>query len=399
MLQVPSENSEQKIKLDYKFISNENYFCYELTNRENSISYQLKYPDKNNITAKFNPKDYEIYLFKNNKYNQQAKYWKIQIKGNPQTIGYMLPSSRLDSNYDEELSENNDTEYIKKYKDVCYKLLLSGEYLVNIPNSSVLNISDIFQNIHILVISKKYAENFNINNYIPCLYKLGFVFVKNNVCTNILSTRRILDDISKQSNITLEKCYLNEDRHSYIIGLLTESLSATQNYLARFLMLYQVIEMYISDIQIKIFENNLNLYNNKLISIQEFNHRIGEIAKEKNRITKLFQRINCDEIKDEIKNLFKNLGFDCSTEDLGEVIYQFRNKIVHSYHEIEKEKSQIEKITDILENCIIDLLIKKPIDTMSAIRDKAYYISLQKPQNNADENWYEAEKELSEDSK
>lgn len=80
---------------------------------------------------------------------------------------------------------------------------------------------------------------------------------------------------------------------------------------------------------------------------------------------------------------------------IGDLLYNLRNKIVHSFHSI-KSTSILNNLVNEMELILIDLLLQKPINLQECIREKAYFLSLENPTNSETSNWFLAEQECKE---
>ena len=80
---------------------------------------------------------------------------------------------------------------------------------------------------------------------------------------------------------------------------------------------------------------------------------------------------------------------------LGDLLYNLRNKIVHSFHSI-KRTSLLNNLIDEMELILIELLLQKPINIQEYIIEKAYFISLENPANSEIDNWFLAEQKCKE---
>ena len=118
------------------------------------------------------------------------------------------------------------------------------------------------------------------------------------------------------------------------------------------------------------------------------------MQKERTRIDSLLKLKAFD---NNFENEYKNLNFMQyeASDSLGVLLYNLRNKIVHSFHSIEKT-SLLNNLIDEMELILIELLLQKPINIQECIREKAYFISLENPANSEIDNWFLAEQECKE---
>ncbi len=357
-----------------------------------------------NDLIKVNSNNYKIFLFKNYHLgNSQNDIWEIKLTSSNITCGFLLPITRLDDSElilsDETVSEKT-IQSINKYKYACYELLLknyiSNKYKID---DKEISISDLYPDFYILILCNKFIGNFNIYNYLPYLYKLRFIYVdfsKINVpLPNFHQNKRDLTEIYKKNKaIKLFPTFSDISKYEYIKNLFEEDLISVDNNLARFMMLYQIIEIYIENRLEYCAQKYLHDYERKICNFNDFKENINKMQKERTRIDSLLKLKAFD---NNFENEYKNLNFMQyeASDSLGVLLYNLRNKIVHSFHSIEKT-SLLNNLIDEMELILIELLLQKPINIQECIREKAYFISLENPANSEIDNWFLAEQECKE---
>lgn len=347
-------------------------------------------------------KDFELYLFKNlHLNNAQKDIWNIRIKEeglDEQTCGLLFPITRLEVSEDE-LSDtiiSDKTKSIRnEYKYVAYELLLKKFFKRANNTQNPKRISEIFPDVYILILYKKFfKEDSNIFNYLPSLYKLGFLYIESdNLDARIPELHHLdiisNDDLKKQNNILLKKTCSDISKNNYIKNLFSRDLVFVDNCLARFMMLYQIIEIYIEDRLEYDAQKYLDMYKRKQCNFNDFREQINNLQKERSRVTNLFQTLanETDNFNSECKKL--NIVFNEKDTSFGSKLYSLRNKLVHGYHLINSPQNLENLIIDI-ESVVIELLITKPICFKEYIEKTAYFLSLT---NNlcCEDNWYIAE--------
>lgn len=357
-----------------------------------------------NDLIEVNSNNYTIFLFKNfHLGNSQNDIWSIKLTGVDETCGFLLPVTRLDESesiLSDEIVPEKTIQSINKYKYACYELLLKN-YISNKykTDNGEIAISDLYPDFYILILCNKFIGNFNIYNYLPYLYKLRFIYIdfsKINVpLPNFHQDKRDLTEIYKKSKaIKLLPTFSDVSKYEYIKNLFEEDLISVDNNLARFMMLYQIIEIYIENRLEYDAQKHLHYYEQKICNFNVFRENINKIQKERTRIDSLLKLKAFD---NNFENEYKNLNFLQyeTSYGLGDLLYNLRNKIVHSFHSI-KRTSLLNNLIDEMELILIELLLQKPINIQEYIKEKAYFISLENPANSEIDNWFLAEQECKE---
>ena len=350
------------------------------------------------------PNNYELFFLKSKYASSQINISKIYLPNQKETCGLLFPVTRLDDSEDNinpEQSDNNK-RYFNMYKYASYQILLKNFYTNGI-NWDLDHISDLYDDLFVLIFDKKYLKNFCIINYLPCLYRNGFLYYE-----DFFNDFKLKNPILKKDeklynfphNIHFDKTFSDISNNKFLKKLYTKDLQSVNNYLAIFILMYQVIEMYISEIQKFMSYDIINSYTRGNIHFNTFKNDISRINTEENRISRIFQNIDTKNFqnlcKQYINSIFKNLSLDSNSH---EFIYAFRNNIVHNYHSLintEISEKEVIEIIEEFEIIVSELLIKKPLFIKDQIKEKAYYNYLKHPDNTSEENWFLAIKELQE---
>lgn len=351
------------------------------------------------------PSNYELFFLKSKYASSQINISKIYLPNQKETCGLLFPITRLDDSEDNinpELSDKNK-RYFNMYKYASYQILLKNFYTNGIINRNLEHISDLYDDLFVLIFDKKYLKNFCIINYLPCLYKNGFLYYE-----DFFNDFKLKNPILKKDekfynfphNMHFDKTFSDISNNKFLKKLYTKDLQSVNNYLAIFILMYQVIEMYISEIQKFMSYDIINSYTKGNIHFNTFKNDISRINTEENRIFRIFQNIDTKNFqnlcKQYINSIFKNLSHDSNSH---EFIYAFRNNIVHNYHSLintEISEKEVIEIIEEFEIIVSELIIKKPLFIKDQIKEKAYYNYLKYPDNTSEENWFLAIKELQE---
>lgn len=364
---------------------------------------QIEYPLETNGHFE-SIENYDIYLFKNRFRNLQRDIFQVSIKSC--SIAWILPLSIYNKDFSEFLTDDNTTAsktidiFLKLVAYPAFHKLLLAE---NIPskiseqNSDYYKLSDFYDSeTKVLIVSKERLESsnivFDINLYLPSLYKYGYVLLNSdenfydidssNTNENVfLKDKKNFDEIKIYS---LASDLLTE---TYIIELFRNVLKIKLHALVRFHFLYQVIELLINKIGIAHYKKELpkkisdelkNTYSSSFENLISGNFQsVNEIKGYSQKIDAFLKSLNYQtNEEDRIEMLFecskiKNNGYEnllaCSKTITGmiggklyENIYKVRNALVHSYHDLYKKDNKIdEKIQELnteFEYMIVDIL-------------------------------------------
>ncbi len=125
-------------------------------------------------------------------------------------------------------------------------------------------------------------------------------------------------------------------------------------------------------------------------TIKDFKEDINKIQKERHRVDTLLKiKKTNNNFETEYKNL-KQIS-DLNQDSIGKKLYSLRNKLVHSFYSIEN-RSDLSNLIAETELLLIDLLLQKPINMHEYIKEQAYFLSLQNPNNTESDNWFLAKK-------
>ncbi len=383
------------ISLNHKYEKTFNKFL--LKDEEDNYSYNVLCPS--DIVETPNLSEYEIFLFKNFNLNAQKDLFSIKLNSDERTSGFVFPITRLDcdeNDFKEDSTSQKKIDSINKYKYVCYKKLLNLDIQINNPSTENVQISDLFPDIVVLILCKKIIENnFSIYNYLPVLYEKKYLYI-DNLNTQIADLHYKPDRlliIKSKSVLKLKKCCSDLENDLYIQNLFKKDLVIVENYLARFMLLYQIIEKYIDNIYEEEFKKHVEAFATKNITVNDLKDKITKLS-EKQRVKMLMERIKQDailkSIEEKLKKLSNNLPIELYKKNcsLGEKIYSFRNKIVHNYYSISTHKDLIESIIDDFELFITKLLIEKPFNKELKIQELSYFNYERYPDNSEKDNWF-----------
>ncbi len=309
------------------------------------------------LDDEYNLEDYCFEILNTKTLNRENDIFQVFDKQVDVRLGWIFPIQALVSNAHDYV----DNIYFLKYAYVATYLLLNNIDEENKKNSrGVLNITDFYpEDTIILILCKSNCnriDNFCVWDYVVDLFGYGYSFLpgfadgkKNIHVDKRVNIRRISNDVKDKM---------------FIIEIFKSLLAQTSLLpLAKFHMLYQIIELLIGDIfshEFIEFNNKIGQDTNNLFDMKE---DLQRITGEKYRVKELFSTYShldgvlkeklmdvCNEILKESRKKEKT--------DVGDSLYSVRCLVFHNYGSIPPESRKIvEDINFIFEKIVIELLI------------------------------------------
>ena len=210
-----------------------------------SLNFLSHFLQEVHIDENLNFKDYKLFLFENKYLNAENNIFQIYASSDKR-IGWIFPITSIESTD----HDFNDNTHYNKYRYVAFNLLLlaNNQSIYLDTNLTEFNLSNIYGNDLIaLVISNKSVDNFSVNDYIPSLSKFGY-FLQNNV-KNTLKTKEKEVSIEKiiRKRIILEESKTKISSNPFLTELFNKYLKTIDHHLIRFHLLYQIIELKLSE--------------------------------------------------------------------------------------------------------------------------------------------------------
>lgn len=320
------------------------------------------------------PSDYSLYILKSHILNRENDIFQVFEKELKRRIGWIFPIQALLSKE----HDNAENRHFLKYSYVAFhKLLLNVEqyktHSPDINSTSNYELTDFYgDEIIILILSKSEVEkieSFNIENYLISLYSQGYY---NCQPTDSITDFHSRGALSEPPNKVNQKIYIKRiskelQEEVYLSRLFKNLLKTEKHPLVRFYLLYQVIELIIERIFEKDFLDTMKEFNDspdKDKNIFELKEKINFISSEKERISKLINRVETDFDG----NCKTNLLLACNDllssfnskhkASLAHSLYAARSFIVHKLRKLpEEDLLKIKKINEEFETILIALLL------------------------------------------
>lgn len=342
---------------------------------EKHSSFILKSRDQKNIFSidyiphiekEFEEKEFKIFFFSNQYLNAENDVFEVHEKELEKRIGWIFPIQVLESNE----NDFSDNEFLNKYKYPVFNKLLKGSN-TKTPSFSGGNnyrLTDFYDDdIIVFVISTEtIPEEYGIDvlNYLPCFANHGY-YPWNKDHHQYFPQRRILALKNRGlKKIKIQKSKFDISQNQFLEDLYRIHLKSINHFLLKFYFLYQVIEYLMEENFDTDFTSLVEEYKNSRLSKNDLKEKINSITRERGSISSLFEKAKVPDailidFKRDAKALLENY-YSKPPENLGDLIYDTRNLVVHRYREIMKKKENIDLfdlVTHELEIIINELII------------------------------------------
>lgn len=343
----------------------------EFKEEEEIRFFRVKNKDGKEVDIKYIPleisnwdKDrFELYLFENHYLNAENDVFEVYENTLDERIGWIFPITILESN------ENDFADYknLNKYKFIAYQKLLEKEVKIpfSIKTDRYLTLAEIFKNSIVCILSKdatRKIDQFNIENYILSFYKSGYLLLSNTSKYKMIYDRSefVKDVRANRHRLNIEKSNFNVCDNVYTKALYKEHLLQSESYIIRFIFLYQIIEHFMQDEFDALFTEHLNAYQEKKLAKNDLKESILKVSRERDLIKTVINRISINQkLKEEFiqscKYIFQDLG-QHSKDAFSDNIYDLRNLITHQLRHLTNKTEALEKVIEIFERVMIDLL-------------------------------------------
>lgn len=338
----------EKILLD-KLIFDYDTSTFILGSDELSDTFSVSYvPNKE--YEEFDINEYELFVFESTSLVAENDVFLIHETELGKDIGWLFPLSTLESNE----NDYSGKVFFNQFRFCAYQKILSKSFSLKeniLSKRESFLLSDLFNSDLIIVLIEKNEltpdSNFEILKYLPSFANYGY-FIKNDhklkyVCPNNLITNKFRG----KKKIHIQKTKNQVYTSNFTKKLYTNYLKTLDHHLIRFHLLYQVIEYHITELFNTDFDKLLDDYNNRTITKNNFIDKLNTTRKERENVRKVLKGVNPNDSTFE-KDMLINLKRDCNAfisefgeeekNELGDLIYDTRNLIVHNYREITDEK-------------------------------------------------------------
>lgn len=309
-------------------------------------------PNCKSIFPNLKDEEFDIVLLNNPFLHKEVNWFVIKFDDSEERGGFLFPISLLES-------EEIDDKYLLSYMFVAYRQLLSK---INDKLTGVL--SDSFPNAYILAIHKQTKPDFHLNDYVLSLAFYGFYDYKGGI--NIRYPKlNCIENLPK--NIRLKKASVDNIQNSYVNDLVFTRLCITSDFITRFVLVYQIVELYISEIHYNLLEDRIDQYKRSELTRNGFSEELKNISRESYQIEQLVKGFHDEKVSTNYKSivcsLFNDIGYsiDDKSKSLDSLLYALRNQLFHNYGIFNGHEDALNQVIFSFERVILMLLSKKLI--------------------------------------
>ncbi|WP_294240812.1 hypothetical protein [uncultured Chryseobacterium sp.] len=328
----------------------EKIFQLQASNNFVNVRYEPKIFD-----SAFEGKKMAYYFFQNAYLNAENNIF--QVYHEKTRIGWVFPIQALVSN-ENDFAENI---YFSQYKYSTYKEILSGGIAtkkININSQDSYSLIDFFEDdiiIFCVSLEKLEENNMEISDFLPSFSKYGYYIYEqgDNTILRDNDKANFFLKHTKTQKLLITKSKVKLSDHTFLQNLYYNYLKKIDDKVLRFFMLYQVIEYFLDkDFNYK-FDKILKNYEEKKIDKNTFRERINKSSNERSLINNLTAFINDDDLTVDFKRdgklFLENFG-EYDKNEVGDIIYDIRNLLIHRYRDIDTLDTEKIKIFQIITN-------------------------------------------------
>ncbi len=326
--------------------------CFQLTKRGNNIPFQY-IPNNKKILPNLKDESFDIILLNNPFLHKEINRFVIKFDDSEERAGFLFPISLLES-------EEIDDKYLLSYMFVAYRQLL-----LRIKNEATGVLSDSFPDAFVLAIHKPTKPDFQFKEYVLSLAHYGFYKYREKIDTRCPRLNCIED---QTQIIRLKKFDVDNFHNGYVNNLIFNRLCLTSDFLTRFILVYQIVELYISEIHHNLLEDSIDKYKRNEITRNDFSEELKKISRESYQIEQLVKGLHdeevCTKYRDDVLSLFNDIGYSTAdkSKSLDSLLYTLRNQIFHNYNIFDGHEDALNQVIFSFERVIIMLLAKKLVN-------------------------------------
>lgn len=370
-LKVTDTGSDSEVALDkIEFLDENDVRYFRVSNSENfGVNFQY-IPI---ATSNWDKEKYEIYLLENSYLNAENDVFEVyEDTISDERLGWIFPITILESNE----NDFRDFKNLNHYKYVAYQKLLELNIKISARDNAneFLKLSDVFANSIICILCKNTIQkinDFKLENYLLSLYKYGYLLLGDvPKSKGIYDRTEFVRQMRQSARVKLIKANFDITANDFTKSLFQEHLLQSESHIIRFIFLYQIIEHFIQIEFDTLFQIHLDDYQNNRLAKNDLRENIINSSRERVIIQSVFNPITIrQELKEEFISecdfLFADIGL-ISKNSFTDKIYDIRNLVTHRLRELTTKSESLNRITEIFERIIVDLLINYSTENASA---------------------------------
>ncbi len=306
------------------------------------------YPNSKNVWEGLKEEDFLVFILNNPFIHRELDFFEIKFDDSDERGGFLFPIALLES-------EEVDKRQLLSYMLVAYKTLL-----LRVKGNLTGVLSDNYKDAFVLVVHKATKPDFIFADYQLSLARNGFYVYQGEIKSRFPNVPTIQNHAK---TIRLSKREKDNTDIGYVKELIDSRLCSASDFLTRFILVYQVIELYISEIQDKLLDDAIDRYKKGEISRNDFGEEIKNKSREGHQIACLMEDLDkedeCMDYKREVLSLFNDIDYKTNTESISTLLYALRNQIFHNYKKFVGHEDALAQTIFSFERVVLKVLSKR----------------------------------------
>lgn len=237
---------------------------FSVTKGLETVPYQYL-PNCKNVWSPLRYDDFVVVVLNNPFLHRESDFFEIKFDDSDERGGYLFPIALLES------------EEAEGKQLLSYMLASYGTLLERIEGELTGMLSDSFKDAFVLVVHKPTIPDFRLNDYLLSLASNGFYTYQGAIRGAFPALPTIMNH---SKTLRLSKCIVDNTGRGYVKELIESRLCMTSDFLTRFMLVYQVIEMYITEIHNKLLDSAIEKYKRDELNRNDFGEELKNISRE-----------------------------------------------------------------------------------------------------------------------
>lgn len=309
-------------------------------------------PNSNNLWEGLKDEDFTLVLLNCPFLHKETDWFEVKFDGSDDRAGYMFPISLLES-------EETEGKQLLSYLFVAYRTLLT---ILPDEKEATGLLSESYTDAYILMVHNKTMPVFDIKDYLISMASSGFYPYRGQLKGNYPELKRF-EQIP--NTLRLEKRLVDNFDNGYVVDLLNNRLCGASDFITRFVLVYQVVELYISEIHRKLLDEAIQNYQSGELNKNDFGEELKNISRESSQIEQLFdgflEEKTCLEYKQASLSLFNDVAYKYRNEKIPTLFYALRNQVFHNYGLFRQHEDALFEVIFCFERVVMMLLSKREI--------------------------------------
>lgn len=323
-----------------------------ILNRDGIVTPYAYPPNSKNLWPNLRDEDFTVVLLSNPFLHKEIDCYEVEFNGSGERGGYILPIALLES-------EEAEGKPLLSYIFVAYRTLLQR---LDEDKEATGVLSDSYKDAFVLIVHNQTIPSFNARDYLVSLASFGFYIYIGELKENYPELK-FFEQLPKTLNLNINE--VDNLNNEYVFDLLTNRICATSDFLTRFVLVYQVVEVYISEIHRKLLDSAIGNYKTGILNKNDFGEELKNISRESYQIEQLFTGFLEEPVSLEYKqsslSLFEDVNYMIKNEKIPSLFYALRNQVFHNYKMFAGHEDALYQVIFCFERVVMMFLAKKKI--------------------------------------